>query len=86
MSDIESIVFIIVLQITPKRPISALPTEMVKVIVMSILTWKVVGSEELFLGQTVSFSLPLPEPILHTEAVCGHKPPSWTVVVPKRLA
>lgn len=53
MSDIESIVFIIVLQITPKRPISALPTEMVKVIVTVILTWKVVGGEELFLQRKV---------------------------------
>jgi hypothetical protein len=51
MPDIVSIVFIIVLQINPKRPISALPTEMVKVIVMLILTWKVVGGEELFLGE-----------------------------------
>ena len=54
MPDIVSIVFIIVLQINPKRPISALPTEMVKVIVMVILTWKVVGGEELFFGERLA--------------------------------
>lgn len=42
MCDMVSIVFIMVLQSKLKRLRNALPTEMVKVIVMVILTWRLV--------------------------------------------
>jgi hypothetical protein len=45
MSDMVSIVFIMRFQRNLERLSNALPTEMVKVIVMVILTWRLVASE-----------------------------------------